>query len=74
MGMVKGGAVLILAGLIAAPAWNAGSYELVTNEDHGDSDVRPFRAWIQSSGGRAGTGAEAIHAAVDVPNNGSMNR
>jgi LysR family transcriptional regulator, glycine cleavage system transcriptional activator len=35
---------------IAAPAWNAGSYELVTNEDRmGIPAVRAFRDWITTA-------------------------
>jgi LysR family transcriptional regulator, glycine cleavage system transcriptional activator len=40
---------------IATPAWNAGSYELVTNEDRmGIPAVRAFRDWIRTAARKVG--------------------
>jgi LysR family glycine cleavage system transcriptional activator len=40
---------------IPAPMWNAGNYELVTNEDRmGIPAVRAFRDWIRAAAGKSG--------------------
>jgi LysR family glycine cleavage system transcriptional activator len=44
-----------LACPIAAPEWDAGNYELVTNEDRmGIPAVRAFRDWIRAAARKIG--------------------